>query len=400
MKLLPGPQLMLIIIDGLGDRPIKELGGRTPLEAARTPAMDRMARHGTLAHYYPLGPGIPVGSGVAHSLLFEYSLDEYQGRGPLEALGMGMDVEPGDLAFRVNFATLNNREVVLDRRAERNEHFLDEITAELNEAFKKNPFKKEITVKHSFGHRGAVLVKGWKKEADIPEIDSQVEGLKMELPEGDREDLKLARWIYEKARKVMEDSLYNQRREKQGIKPANALLMRGAGIYREHSTLKDKTGLKCLGVATESLYLGAAKFAGMDIIAEEDDGKKVEHILRNSHNYDFFFLHFKKADLAGHDGKPRDKKKAIEAVDRLIRPLLELDNLAIAVTGDHATPCELKTHSGDPVPVLFWGVNVPRDGVRRFGERYARLGGAGQLAGGDIIRVLMNLAGRMLEFGK
>lgn len=400
MKLLPGPQLMLIIIDGLGDRRIKRLGNKTPLEAARTPTLDRMAREGTLAYYYPLGPGIPVGSGIAHSLLFEYGLDEYQGRGVLEALGMGMGLQPGDLAFRINFATLNNRDIVLDRRAERDEHFLDELAGELSTAFKKNPFKKEIIVKHGFGHRGVIVVRGWKKDVDLPDLDPQVEGTKMELPEGEAEEVKLVRWIYEKSRQIMEESPYNVKRERQGVKPANGLLLRGAGIYREHTTMKDKTGLKCLGVAKEHLYLGSARFAGMDVIAEENDENKVQHILKNSHNYDFFFLHFKQTDNYGHDGKPVEKTKSIEEVDRLIRPLLELDNIAIAVTGDHATPCDLKTHSGDPVPVLFWGVNVPPDEMRRFGERYAIFGGAGQLFGGDVIRVLMNLAGRMLEFGK
>jgi len=399
MKLLPGPQLMLIIVDGLGDRPLRVLGGRTPLEAAHTPTMDRMAREGTLGYYYPLGPGIPVGSGVAHNLLFEYSLDEYQGRGVLEALGMGFELEPGDLAFRVNFATLNNRDVVLDRRAGRSGHFLDELTEELNKAFRRNPFRKEIVLKHGYDHRGALVVKDWRREVDIPDLDPPVEGVTVELPEAG-EGAELVSWIYRKARNVMDNSPYNVKREKQGFKPANALLLRGGGVYGEHVSLEEKTGLKCLGVAREHLYLGSARFAGMDVIAEEDDAKKVDHILRNIHNYDFFFLHFKKADVAGHDGKPMDKKRVIEEVDRLIRPLLELDNVAVAVTGDHATPCELKTHSGDPVPVLFWGVNVPKDGVRRFGERWARLGGAGQLTGGDVVRVLMNLAGRMLEFGK
>ncbi|MBR9689458.1 MAG: phosphoglycerate mutase, partial [Candidatus Altiarchaeota archaeon] len=132
---------------------------------------------------------------------------------------------------------------------------------------------------------------------------------------------------------------------------------------------------------------------------EEDDKQKVEHILENINNFDFFFLHFKKTDNASHDGNYRDKKKEIERIDKLIKPLTKLDNVAICITGDHSTPCDLKTHSGDLVPALFWGVNVPRDDQYRFGERYALRGGAGQLTGGDVVRVLMNLAGRMVELG-
>lgn len=399
MKLLPGPQLMLIILDGLGDRPVKELGDRTPLEAARTRNLDRMARHGTQAFYYPLGPGVPVGSGIAHCLLFEYSLEDYPGRGPLEALGTGFELEPGDLAFRVNFATFNNRDTVLDRRAGREDHYLDEITKEINAALKDNPFDLDIALRHGMDHRGVLLVRDWGEPVELPDLDPQMPGRQVDMPE-DGEAAEMAHWVFREAREVMEESNYNVKREKQGLKPANGLLLRGAGVYREHETFEDKTGLRSLAVAREDLYLGSARFAGMDTIREDDDAEKVQKVLHNIHNYDFFFLHFKTTDLAGHDGEPLRKKRAIEEVDRLLRPLMERENLAMAVTGDHSTPCALKTHSGDPVPVVFWGENVPADRQRRFGERFALKGGAGQLAGGDVVRVLMSLAGRMMEFGK
>lgn len=398
MKLLPGPQLIMILIDGLGDRPIKVFEGRTPLEAARTPTFDKMAREGTQGFYYPLGPGIPVGSGVAHNLLFEYTLDEYEGRGVLEVLGMKVDLKPGDLCFRVNFATFNNRDVVLDRRAGREDKNLDEMTEELNKALNPNPFKKEIKLMHGFGHRGALVVRKWGDSVDLPELDPQIAGMAIELPEGTR-DAELATFIFKKAREVLDESVYNVKREKLGMKPANGILLRGASIYREIESLEERTGLKSLGIAREHLYLGAARFAGMTVMQVQKDMDKVNKLMQNAHNFDFFFLHFKKADNAGHDGLPQDKKRAIEKIDQLIKPLLELDNVAIVVTGDHSTPCDLKTHSGDPVPALFWGVNVPRDGQIKFGEKFARLGGAGQLNGGDILRVLMNYAGRMVEFG-
>ncbi|MBR9680967.1 MAG: 2,3-bisphosphoglycerate-independent phosphoglycerate mutase [Candidatus Altiarchaeota archaeon] len=398
MKLLPGPQLIMVLIDGLGDRPIKALENRTPLEAARTPTMDKMAREGTQGVYYPLGPGVPVGSGVAHNLLFEYDIEEYEGRGVLEVLGMGVELKKGDLCFRVNFATFNNRDVVLDRRAGRADKDLDEITLELNKAFNPNPFKKEIKLIHGFGHRGALIIRGWGGEVDLPEIDPQIEGMAIELPEGTRE-AELASFIFKTARKVMSDSVYNIKREKAALKPANGLLLRGASIYKPLESLEARTGLKSLAIAREHLYLGAARFAGMTTIQVDKDKDKVDKLMKNVHNYDFFFLHFKKTDTAGHDGKYMDKKKAIEEIDALIKPLLTLDNVAIVITGDHSTPCELKTHSGDAVPALFWGLNVPADEQVKFGERFARRGGAGQMHGGDVLRMLMNYAGRMVEYG-
>ncbi len=399
MRLLPGPQLILVVIDGLADRRVPRFSHRTPLEAARTKTMDRMAKQGTLGMHYPLRPGLPVGSGVAHNLLFGLGMEDYPGRGPLEALGLGFRLEEGDLAFRVNFATINNRGVVIDRRAGRNERFLDELAGEINSALEKNPFKAEIELRHGYGHRGALVVKGWGS-ADVDDMDPQVEDLPLKLPPEKTRDGKLARWIFETARRVMEESVYNIKRERMGLKKANALVLRGAGIYRDVPSFEERWGLKAVGIAREHLYLGAAKFAGMDTVQVEEDGRKVERLVNMAHRYDFFFLHFKQADNYGHDGMPLHKRDAISEVDRLMKPLLELDNVAVAVTGDHATPCELKTHSGDPVPVLFWGANVPRDGTKKFSESEALKGAAGLMRAEDVLRMLFNYAGRMPELGK
>ncbi len=399
MNMLPGPQLVLVIIDGLGDRKYKSLRNKTPLEAAKTPVMDKMVRNGMTGFHFPMKPGIPVGSGIAHNLLFGYDLDEYPGRGVIESLGMDFKLEKDDLCFRVNFATMGNRDIVLDRRAGRDDKYLVEITKEVNLALKKNPFRLKIILKHSCGHRGALVVKKWKKGVDIPDMDPQIKGLPLVFPKKGPE-LKLMKWLYETTKKVMNKSEFNRKRKKHGLKPANGLLLRGAGKYIEVESLGSKIGLKTLGIARESLYLGAARFAGMKTMKVEVDEDKIPTALKYLHDFDFFFIHFKKTDTYGHDGKLKEKVKEIEKIDGLLKILLNKDNLAIAITGDHATPCSLKTHSGDKVPVLFYGTNVTKDRVKKFGESYSLDGGAGQLTALDIIPMLANMAGRMPEIGK
>jgi len=391
------PKLMLVILDGLGDRRIKRLGWKTPLESAKTKNMDWMAGRGSLGYYYPLNPGLPVGSGIAHSLLFGLPPSDYPGRGVFEALGMGFELEKGDLAFRINFATLDADNIAIDRRAGRAEDFLKELTDELNKAFKKNPFDKEIVAKSSYGYRGSIVIKGWNKSVKLPDIDPQLDGRPVELPEGG-DDAKLAKWIFTKSREVLRESSYNKKRKELGVPVANGLLLRGAGIYGAHH--KGMMGMKSLGIAKQHLYLGAARYAGMYTLEERDEARKIPLALENLDSYDFFFVHFKKPDNAGHDGLIYEKKSAIEEIDKFLKPLRKQENLTVAITGDHATPCELKTHSGDPVPLLYWGKNVPRDDQKKFGERYCLQGGVGQLNASDVLRMLSNLAGRMLEVGK
>ena len=393
----PGPTLMLVILDGLGDRRVKKLGWKTPLEAAKKKNMDRMAKKGSLGFHYPLKPGLPIGSGIAHSLLFGCPVSAYPGRGVFEALGMGFDLKRGDLAFRVNFANLDADNIAVDRRAGRAEDFLPEMTGELNKAFEENPFGKKIEMKSSYGYRGAVVVRDWKKPVNIPDLDPQLDGHAVELPKGG-EDTKLATWIFNKAREVMRESQYNEKRKELGVPVANGLLLRGAGLY--DSGKSGLLGAKSLGIAKQHLYLGSARYAGMYVIEEKEEEKKIPTALENLGKYDFIFVHFKKTDNAGHDGLVYEKKEAIEEVDKFLKPLLKEEDVAVAITGDHATPCELKTHSGDPVPLLFWGKHVPHDDQKSFGERQCLQGGIGRLRAIDIFRMLANLAGRMPEVGK
>jgi len=399
IELLPGPKLMLIVIDGVGDRPSRKLGFKTPLEAARKPNMDRMAREGCVGWHYPLSPGVAAGSGIAHMALFGYGESECPGRGVFEALGAGIELKEGDVAARINFATCDEMEVIVDRRAGRDGRYLDDLAKEIEEKLAENPFGVRIEVKHTTQHRGVIVVRGWKGECEVRDTDPGREGFKPILPKGKREIDRLIRFIHRKARKVMKESEWNKKREKEGINPANCLLIRGVGKYFPVEPFEERMGLRGAAIADNPLYLGVARFLGMKAFWVEDE-EKVEKALELLGKYDFVFVHFKKTDNASHDGDCEKKRREIEKIDKLLKPLLELEDVALAITGDHATPCELKEHSGDPVPVLFWGKNVPKDDVERFGEMEVRRGWVGEIRGVDVLPMLINLAGRMKEVGK
>ncbi len=401
LELLPGPKLMLIVLDGLGDRKIKELGWKTPLEAAFKPNLDYFAKFGLNGRHYPLEPGLPVGSGVAHTMLFGYSLKDYPERGPIEALGIGAELEHGDLAFRINFATFaEDGKVVLDRRAGRADFGLDEIARDLSSVLSENPFGLEIEVYHSTQHRGVLVVREWKRAFGVRDTDPQVEGREVVLPEGNREIDELVRWIHRKSFEFLENHEINKRRKELGLKPANGILLRGAGMLKDVEKFTEKYGLRGAGIASDALYLGIARYFGLDPVLKLEDEEKITKALELLKNNDFVFVHFKKTDNASHDGDFLRKKEEIEKVDRLLEPLKESSNLAVLITGDHATPCSLRTHSGDAVPFLIWGENVPRDNVEKFGEGFAVFGEAGTVEAKYLMQILLNASGRLSEFGK
>ena len=181
-----------------------------------------------------------------------------------------------------------------------------------------------------------------------------------------------------------------------GLPPANIILPRGAGKVKDRTPFKEKYKMKALGIADRNLYLGAARYFGMETV-KLPDKEKIPYLIDHLDEYDFFFVHFKLTDVYGHDGKWEEKKRYIEEVDRYLRPLLEIDAV-IAVTGDHSTPVPVKNHSGDSVPLLIYGGNV--DGTKYFGEHECAKGRLGVVRARDVVPLLLDAAGRMGEVGK
>jgi 2,3-bisphosphoglycerate-independent phosphoglycerate mutase len=411
---VPGKTL-IFICDGLADRPVPELGGRTPLEAARTPTFDRLARAGECGLVDPIAPGIPAGSDTAHLALLGYDPYEYYtGRGPFEALGVGMDVRPGDVAFRCNFATVEERGgklVVVDRRAGRITEGTAELVAPLDGVAIDGV---KCYVKESTAHRAALLLRGKGLGAHISDVDPHGEGVPVAEATGADAPSRKAAAVVNKfvalSYETLRNHALNRERASRGKPPANILLPRGAGLAPHIPPLTELYHLTAAAAVEVGLTRGIAKYCGLDLVPlppgvngglDTDLGAFMAAVAGALGKYDLVLANVKGADVAGHDGDARAKVAIIEKIDAAAGPLFE--NLPagthLAVLGDHATPVAVRNHSGDPVPVIFGGPGVRTDAVTSYGERPAAGGGVGRIRGRDVLPILLNFAGRAEKFG-
>jgi len=404
---------ILIIIDGLGDRPIKEFGGKTPLEYANTPNLDKLAKIGILGLHDPIKPGQPAGSDTAHLSIFGYDpYKTYRGRGFFEALGVGLDLDKEDLAFRVNFATIENG-IIVDRRAGR---ISTEEAHELAKAIQETvKLPVEFIFKGATGHRAVLVLKGMAKGYKVGENDPHEAGKPPhKFTYEDEESKKVAEILEEfvqKTHEVLENHPINKKRKEEGKPVANYLLIRGAGTYPDiPMKFTEQWKVKAAAVLATALVKGVARAIGFDAFTPEgatgeyntDEMAKARKVVELLRDYDFVFLHFKPSDAAGHDNKPKLKVEMIEKADRMIGYIIEninLEKTVIAITGDHSTPCEVMNHSGDPVPLLITGGGVRTDYTESFGERECMRGGIGRVKGHDIVPMMMDLMGRTEKFG-
>ena len=404
---------LLIILDGLGDRPIKEFGGKTPLEYAKTPHMDRLAKIGILGQQDPIKPGQPAGSDTAHLSIFGYDpYKVYRGRGFLEALGVGLDLDEDDLAFRVNFATIENG-IIVDRRAGR---ISTEEAHELAKAIQENvKLPVDFIFVGATGHRAVLVLKGMASGYKVGENDPHEAGKPpKKFTWQDEESRKVAEILEEfvrQAHEVLERHPINEKRRKEGKPVANYLLIRGAGTYPDiPMKFTEQWKVKAGAVIAVSLVKGVARAIGFDVYTPEgatgeydtDEMAKAKKTVELLKEYDFVFLHFKPTDAAGHDNNPKLKAEMIEKADRMIGYIIDhidLEETVIAITGDHSTPCEVMNHSGDPVPVLIAGGGVRTDSTEAFGERECMRGGLGRIKGHDIVPIMMDLMNRSEKFG-
>jgi 2,3-bisphosphoglycerate-independent phosphoglycerate mutase len=408
-------KILILLCDGVADRPVEELDGKTPLEAARTPNFDRLARRGENGILDPVAPGVRPGSDTAHLALLGYDPYEYYtGRGPFEALGVGMDVRPGDVAFRCNFATVEERDgelFVTDRRAGRITEGTAELAAPLNgvELDGVTCFIKESTA-----HRAALVLRGEGLGAAVSDADPHEEGAAVGRAVGATpEDEKTAAIVNEfvaLSYETLKGHAVNREREKLGLPPANIILPRGAGLAPHIPHLTQLYDLTAAAVVEVGLIRGIARYCGLDVVPlpeavngglDTDLAAFMAATAEAVGKYDLVLANVKGPDVAGHDGDAAAKVAVIERIDAAAGPLL--DGLPagchVAVLGDHATPVAVRDHSGDPVPVVFWGPAVRTDAVETYGERPAATGGAGRLRGRDLLPILLNLADRAEKFG-
>lgn len=384
--------IVLLVLDGLGGLPSAP-NGTTELEAARTPVLDGLAREGICGLHTPVAAGVTPGSGPAHLSLFGYDpLTHQVGRGVLSALGIGFDLRPGDVAVRGNFCTVDDRDVVTDRRAGR-------ISSETNRRLCERLRKIEIddsdlyleTVKE---HRFLLVLRGEGLQPDVGDTDPQAIGRAPLEPKARRPEA-------ERTASALRQFLAGARDILSTEEPANMILLRGISSQPSWPTLPDVYGLRTAAVAAYPMYRGVAALVGMDMLPTGDDfGDELATVSGRWAEYDFFFLHFKPTDSAGEDGDFDRKAELIESVDLALPRLLELKPDVLVVTGDHSTPSTLKSHSWHPVPVLLWSSTCRPDTVTRFGERSCAAGGLGpRLAATSILPLACAHGGRLARFG-
>jgi len=402
----------------MADRPIKELGGLTPLQAAKTPSMDKIAKLGVCGIMDTISPGIPPGSDTAHLAIFGYDpLKVYGGRGVFEALGIGLDLKKGDLCFRSNFATVDEHMMVLDRRAGRIEEGGEELANALDGVKLESFPEIEVVFKHSTEHRGVLILRDHGLSRMVSDSDPQMENVAVHkvLPlERSREAERTARilnQLTEKFHEILQSHPLNVKRRAGGLLPANIVLLRGASVLPKLEPITERYGIKALCVAAGALYRGVCKAVGMDLIdvpgatgtVETDVIAKAKAAVEGLSKYDFVFVHVKGADNASHDGNTQQKIRMIEKIDTLLEYVLkntDENELIIAVTADHTTPIAVREHTGDPVPLAIMGPGVRTDSVQRYSEIDCAVGGLGRIRGLDLTPILMNYIGRVKKYGE
>lgn len=384
-------KIVLLVIDGVGGIPVE---GRTELEAAHRPNLDRLASEGICGLTDPVYPGITPGSGPGHLALFGYDPLRYEiGRGVLEALGIGMELAPGEVVARANFATLDQEGLVLDRRAgriptERNEELCRRLQREIQEVE-----GVRVEIRPGREHRFVVKFSGEGLDDRIADTDPQKEGLPPRPPSA------LAPEAGRTA-KVVEAFLQRAHQVLKGEEPANGVLMRGFSRLPDIPSMEELFKLTPACIASYPMYRGLAKLVGMEVLeVGETIAEEFAALKRHFQDFDFFYLHVKKTDSFGEDGNFSAKVQVIEEVDRHIPQLLELEPEVIVVTADHSTPSALKGHSWHPNPFLLRSPYERRDDVDRFTEAACARGALGRFRAVEAMTMMLAAALKMKKFG-
>lgn len=390
-------KLALVVLDGLGDLANREQNFLTPLEAARTPNLDALSKESAQGRLIPVAPGITPGSGPGHLGLFGYDPLEFQvGRGVIEALGLGVELQPGDVCARANFATLDSKGIVTDRRAgriptETCEKLCAMLAARINKLG-----DTQIIIKAGKEHRFVVVFRGKGLEGPLTDADPNREGFA--IPVVKPRDPKNAK--QKKMAKLIADFYQAALPIIAKEKPANGFLMRGIAHQPDIPLFEERYKLKPACLAVYPMYKGLAQLVGMTKIeGPQTIAEQFERYLTEYDQYDFFFIHYKYTDKAGEDGNFAAKKKAIEDFDAALPILLQKRPDVLAITGDHSTPCALRGHSWHPQPVLLHSSVSGWDKLERFTETGANTGSLGVMEAKYLIRLMQANAKMFDKFG-
>jgi len=423
-------KILYIILDGLGDLPIKELNQKTPLAAAVTPHLDSLAQKGITGLVYPVDKNIAPESDIAVINLLGYDAHKYYtGRGPLEAFAEGLEVNDGNLALRVNFATAEDDGVTIQDRRVGRDLSTEEATALAKEINTKVVLSSAtFEFKNTIGHRGVLVIRairsklsGWITNTDPAYGREGVFGVAKEnfpnkLQESrpmpgyadSSEAQEAANLLNEFTRKsfeVLQNASLNKKRIQDGKLPANLILSRDAGDQLpKFPKIKELYNLNFGSFVQMPVERGIALLTGMEVISvpESSGHLDVDYpvwakvALSNLDKYAGLYIHIKGPDEPAHDGDFHKKKEIIEAIDKYffskLLPKINIQETIICVSADHTTACEKKAHTADPVPILICGGKIAPDGSLSFSEKAAKSGSLGELRGRQIMSVLVKFS--------
>ena len=415
--------MIYVLLDGVGDLPHPDLGGKTPLEAANTPILDKIASNGAIGEVISVGKGIAPESDIAvfNMLGYKFNHAEYVGRGVIEAIGIGIDFKDGDLALRGNYSTLDEKGVITDRRAGRNieKEDSDGIAKEIEEKINLSSPDASVVVSPTIGHRVTVRIRtNSQLSSKITNTDpaySNIGGmgvakavgdfLKIEkcLPLEDTKESKftanLVNEFSENAIKIMKESEINKKRKAQNKKHLSCILLRDAGSkYPDVTPINEKYGMNFSCIVDMPVELGISnvlKMKAFEAGGLTDYEEKAKVAAKAMETQNSIYVHLKGPDEFGHDGDAIGKMKNIEEIDqRFFKTLVEnIDSskVAIVISADHSTPCINKGHSDDPVPILVSGDFIKKDGTTRMTEQQAKKGSIGLLQGADVVTKSLEL---------
>lgn len=384
-------KILLCVLDGLGGLP--GVNGRTELEDASTPNLDKLAKYSDLGLSIPIEQGITPGSGPGHLALFGYDPLSYQiGRGALEATGIEFELQDTDLAARGNFCTVDDSGNIIDRRAGRiATEICESLSQKIESAININGY--QVFIKPVKEHRFILVIRGKGLSDQISETDPQITGVPPKIVSSMNEDAVNTSKI---VNSVVLQAIAVIKNEDQ----ANSLTLRGWSFKPTMPNFEDTWGVRAAAIAAYPMYRGLANIVGMDVLQTgvtiDDEIKTLEN---NWQNYDFFFLHYKKTDTYGEDGNFSAKKSAIEYYDKLVPKLIALKPDVIIFTGDHSSPAVMAGHSWHPVPLLLSSPYVRRNNHSSFSELECRLGNVGMIYAKNLMPLAFAHAGRLAKYG-
>ncbi|QTA90999.1 alkaline phosphatase family protein [Desulfonema magnum] len=401
---------VLILLDGLGDRSYKTLADQTPLQAAITPVLDNLAEAGANGLYHAAAVGQALPSENAHFIMFGYDMEEFPGRGALEALGAGIKLNPEHVAVLIHFASLRERDgyfVLEDGKLRASENETRELIHAVGEYEKDGVSIRFIPTE---GLRGIAMLQGHvapfvtdtdpiQKGRALMAIKPWADHLHDMSSQNTAEALKAyLLWAYHH----LKNHPVNISRTKQGLKAINGLVTQRAGQLKKVVPFSEKYGLRGLSVSSGMVFQGLCKYVGLDhkkVADTGNPGNDIAERLRIARealdHYDFIHVHTKTPDEAAHTKVPGDKKSVIESLDRgigeAIAPLMNDPDVLIFVTSDHSTPSAGQLiHSGETVPLIIYGEGVRHDQVREFDEISAACGALGGVRGKELMYLMLN----------